>query len=97
MTTNRHPVDELADVRAEIKALQKQEQILRDRILNGECSLTGDDHGAEVIMQRREMLDTKAVRWKFSREELAKFMKTTEVAIVKLSKLGNGDSHEWVD
>jgi thymidylate synthase len=97
MTMNRHPVDALADVRQKIKMLQEREWQLRDMILRGQCQAVGDEYEAEVVMQRRETLDTKAVKWKFSREELAQFMKTTEVAIVKLSRLGNGDSHEWMD
>jgi len=33
MTRNRHPADELADVRAEIRALQEREAELRMRTL----------------------------------------------------------------
>lgn len=97
MTTNRHPVDELADVRKQIKTLQKHEQILRDRILSGEYGLIGDEYEAAVAIQRREMLDTKEIKSRLSLEVLSRFVRTLDVTIVKLAKLGSGDSHEWMD
>lgn len=96
-TTNRHPVDELADVREQIKAYEAKERRLRDIILNGECGSVGNEYEAEVVIQRRETLDTKEIKRQFGWERLAQFMRTTEVAIVKLERLGNGDSHEWMD
>lgn len=97
MTTNRHPVDELADVREQIKKLQEREWQLRDMILRGLCQTVGDEYEADVVMQCRETLDTKEIKRQLGRERLAQFMRTTEVVLVKLSRLGNGDSHEWVD
>jgi hypothetical protein len=41
--TNRHPTDELADIRGQIKTLQERESKLRAMLLNGDCDLTGDD------------------------------------------------------
>lgn len=97
MTTNRHPVDELADVRAEMHRLEKRERELRKMILNGECLSMGDDYEADVVMQRRNTLDTKEIKRQLGLEALQRFMFTKEVAIVTLSRLGNGDSHEWMD
>lgn len=97
MTTNRHPVDELADVREQIKKLEGRELQLRAAILRGECSLSGDEYEANVVKQRRETLDTKEIKRQLGRERLAQFMRATEVAIVKLEKLGAGDSREWAD
>lgn len=95
-TTNRHPVDELADVREQIKKLQEQERQLRDRVLE-ETSFIGDEYRAEIVMHHRETLDTKAIKREFGRERLEQFLKRAEVLIVKLERLENGDSHEWTD
>jgi hypothetical protein len=97
VTTNRHPVDELADVRKEIKKLEARERELRRVVLNGDCQSTGDEYEAVVVMQRRETLDTNGIRVEFGRERLAKFMRATEVAVVKLQRLGTNDSNEWTD
>jgi len=48
---NRHPVDQLAEVRAQIRVLQEEEEKLRAEVLNGDCGLTGDDYVA--IIQTR--------------------------------------------
>jgi hypothetical protein len=97
MTTNRHPVDELADVRAQMHRLEQRERELRKMILDGECLPIGDDYEADVVMQRRNTLDTKEIKRQLGLEALQRFMMSTEVAIVKLSRLGNGDSQEWRD
>jgi hypothetical protein len=97
MTTNRHPVDELADVRAQMHELEKRERELRKMILSGECDTVGDEYEAAVVMQRRSRLDTREIKRQLGLEALERFMMSAEVAIVKLERLGNGDSHEWTD
>jgi hypothetical protein len=97
MTTNRHPVDELADVREQIKKLEARERELRNIVLSRECSFVGDEYEAAVVMQRRSRLDTREIKRQLGLEALQRFMMSTEVAIVKLARLGNGDSHEWTD
>jgi len=59
---NRHPVDELADVRAQIKTLQAREAELRAMVLNGECELAGDDYVAVVQTRPRNGIDLLALR-----------------------------------
>jgi hypothetical protein len=97
MTTNRHPVDALADVRQKIKMLQEREWQLRDMILRAQCQTVGDEYEAEVVMQRRETLDTKEMKRQLGLEALQRFTRTTEVMLVKLSRLGNEDNLEWAD
>jgi hypothetical protein len=96
MTTNRHPVDELADVREQIRRLQMRERELRDCIMEG-SSFIGDEYRAELHMQRRETLDTKEMKRQLGLEALQRFTRTTEVMLVKLSRLGNEDNLEWAD
>jgi cell pole-organizing protein PopZ len=70
MPSNRHPVDQLAEVRAQIKALQSREDDLKEQVLTrltdnpqrGETqTVDGDDFVAAVSCVERETLDRKAV------------------------------------
>jgi hypothetical protein len=62
MTTNAHPVDELADVRSRIKALEEREGQLRDELLSGRCGLEGDDHVAQLVSTPRAWVSLKTAR-----------------------------------
>lgn len=42
MTSNRHRVDELSDVRSEMKRLKAREEEIRDLILGGRCEPCGE-------------------------------------------------------
>jgi hypothetical protein len=68
MIRNRHPADELADVRAEIKQLQIREAELRIELM------TSDRHGVQwtaiVETKNYERLDTKAVIEHLGREAM---------------------------
>lgn len=62
---NRHPVDELADVRAQIKELQEKEYTLRVEVsvlMGDNDSLGGDEFIAKQILSNRAgAIDTKAL------------------------------------
>ena len=60
MIMNRHPVDELADIRATIRQLQEREGNLRAAILAGACSLSGEQHLATVTAQSTRRFDKAA-------------------------------------
>jgi hypothetical protein len=60
--TNRHPTDELADIRGQIKTLQERESELRAMLLNGDCDLTGDDYVAVIRIMPCPRLDVQALR-----------------------------------
>jgi hypothetical protein len=45
---NRHPADELADVRAGLKRLQEREGELRALLLAKNADLVGDEYSAEI-------------------------------------------------
>ena len=57
MVLNRHPVDDLADIRATIRHLQERADNLRAAILAGACSLSGEQHLATVTAQSTRRFD----------------------------------------
>ncbi len=61
MSSNRHPVDQLADVRAEIRRLQAQETELKSTVsmmMGSADSLGGDQYiASQKIMTRKGGLD----------------------------------------
>jgi hypothetical protein len=60
--SNRHPADELAEVREKIRALQAREAELRDMLMHGNCGLVGDDHVAVIKTMPRTRIDLPALR-----------------------------------
>jgi predicted nucleic acid-binding Zn-ribbon protein len=73
---NRHAVDELADVRREIKRLQAAEEELRDAILAGREELIGDEFEAEIREKMNRRIDTA----KLEKELGSEFLKPYRVA-----------------
>lgn len=80
---NRHPVDELYDVRQEIHDLKKTENRLRNKIINGTCSLYGDQYEAVICNQERHIVDVDAIRREMGPDWVRRFMKITTVTVVK--------------
>jgi hypothetical protein len=65
MISNRHPADELADVRSEIRRLQTREAELRVELLAGQCGLVGDDNVVTITERDQCRLDLIAVRKRY--------------------------------
>jgi N-methylhydantoinase B/oxoprolinase/acetone carboxylase alpha subunit len=82
--TNRHPVDQLADVRVQIAALKAREDELRKLILSGEADYRGDEWWADITTQSAKRIDTAAVREAFSEERLAPFMRESVTKTIRL-------------
>jgi len=55
MLSNRHPADELAELRMQIRRLKARENDLRKALLHGTCGLLGDDHRVVMHKQRRRV------------------------------------------
>jgi hypothetical protein len=53
----RHPVDQLADIRAEIKLLKQREEALRSEVLASPEDLSGDENEATVCETAVERVD----------------------------------------
>jgi hypothetical protein len=75
-TSNRHPVDELGDIRAEIKRLEERAEALREQIIDGKCSLAGDEYRARIKQQSTWRLNLNALQEHFAPEVLAQFHET---------------------
>ena len=84
--SNRHPVDALADLRAEIKALQERETALRQVLLVDDADLVGNEWQAEVRPWRQERVNTKTAIEHFGRPALAPFLKVIESDAVYLKR-----------
>jgi hypothetical protein len=83
--SNRHPADQLAEVREQIRELQAKEDGLRKMLLSG-GDLVGDDYAASIQTQSHSRLDTVKARRHFG-DLLAPFMLKREVVQVKLRRV----------
>lgn len=86
MRTNRHPVNELADIRAEMRRLKAREDEIRETILGGSCGLSGDQHDADVHVTTTERVDTTALRKEMGLERLRPFLRKSEVRTIRISQ-----------
>lgn len=93
---NRHPVDELADVRGQIKTLQDRESDLRDKILKAlperldpdePQTVAGDEHSASVSVSTRETLDRAKVAVLLSKPKLQSCLKTSTAITIRVTAL----------
>lgn len=91
---NRHPVDRLAEVRAEIKSLQAEEDQLKGHIhallpdtpMPGETqTVTGDEHIASVAFVERETLDRKAVEAVLSKRRFEACLKKSGSLTIRVT------------
>ena len=94
MVLNRHPVDDLADIRATIRHLQERADTLRAAILAGACSLTGEQHLATVTARSTRRFDKAAAIRALGMERLRPFMSEAQVKIVKV-RAPCGDPLRW--
>jgi hypothetical protein len=83
--SNRHPVDQLGDVRAEIRRLQEREEALRLQVIEGKCSLVGDEYRARIKQQSSNRLDLYALRKHFG-DRLAPFRENRTVDAVYVER-----------
>jgi hypothetical protein len=81
---NRHPADELADVRGEIERLERREQELRSYLLSHPDDRVGSEHVAMVGSQRRKRVDLKALADEIGVSLLARFTRYASCAVVRL-------------
>src|SRR4029077_15998416 len=84
--TNRHPVDELADVRAERRRLEEREAELRNILLAHGADLDGDDYQARILHRHYPRLNYGLVVCRFGEEAAAECCKTAEATTIKLGK-----------
>ena len=82
---NRHPADLLADTRAEIKALQKRENELRQQLIES-GDLIGAEWKAQIVNRIQGRLDCSAVIKHFGKTALQPFLKMLEFDQVYLKR-----------
>lgn len=71
---NRHPADELADVRADIKQLKAREDELRQVLIADNASLVGAEWEADIKLHSYETVRSKAAIQTLGRELLTPFI-----------------------
>jgi hypothetical protein len=86
MTANRHPVDELSDIRSEMKRLKAREDEIRDLILSERISTTGDQWDVSVSISSQERVDTAALRKHLGPDAIAPFIRQAVVKTIRLSE-----------
>jgi hypothetical protein len=81
---NRHPADELADVRSEIRRLQEREEALRAHLLEHPEDRVGDDYTVSISSQSRKRVDLKRLADEIGASLLARFTIFTTSLVVRL-------------
>jgi hypothetical protein len=81
---NRHPVDELADIRAEIRRLEEREQELRTYLLEHPHDRSGAEFVATIGEKRRRHVDLHALANEIGHSLLQRFTSFTSVTEVRL-------------
>lgn len=90
-TANRHPSDEIADIRDQIAALKTRETQLRDALLTAELSdRIGEEWIAEIKESKSSRLDNDALRKHFGLEALQPFMRESVIKSIKLISVRTG-------
>ncbi|MEY9183137.1 hypothetical protein ABIG06_004718 [Bradyrhizobium sp. USDA 326] len=80
---NRHPVDQLADVRAEIKLLREREQQLRAEILRT-GDMIGDDNEATLTEMATERVDLELMKQELGMITVRPYLRKQMVARLQL-------------
>lgn len=88
--TNRHPADELADIRSEIQKLEKRETELREYLIGNQHDLDGDEFSVFLTKMSRTTVDRKAIEKAMGKSWLEKFLKNSEmIRVVVRERVAN--------
>ena len=80
---NRHPVDQLGDVRAEIRALREREALLRSEVLESKAGLVGDEYEATLFRSIVERVDVALMKRELGMQFLQPFLREQVVNTVR--------------
>jgi transcription elongation GreA/GreB family factor len=72
---NRHPVDELADLREQNRQIEQRIEELRELIISGACGLVGDEHTATLKVRAGRRVDIRELQRAFGAEAVAPFVR----------------------
>jgi hypothetical protein len=81
---NRHPADQLADIRSKIRRLQDREEELRDWLLEHPEAHQGEEFQVEVGTQQRRKVNLRGLADAIGASVLERFTRCTTVTVVKL-------------
>lgn len=84
--TNRHPVDELSDVRLEIRQLKLRESELRVELLADGAGRIGEEYEALVSDSTRQTFDVRAAIEALGMDVLRPFYRKTTCHVLKLKR-----------
>jgi hypothetical protein len=88
---NRHPADELADIRDQIAVLKTRGTKLRNALLSAEQSdRIGEEWIAEITQWKSNRLDNAALKKHFGLEALQPFMRESVTKSIKLISIQTG-------
>ena len=88
---NRHPADELGDVRERIAEFKEREAELREILIAAtDAERIGDEWIAHVSEQHKRLLDREALTEHFGAEALQPFMRESVVTMLKLKDACTG-------
>jgi hypothetical protein len=83
---NRHPVDELAEIRAERRRLAEREDVLRRQLLEPGADLEGDAYCAHIHRFEREELNRAALERRFGEAAVAACLRPVRYQIVAVNR-----------
>jgi len=86
MMQNRHPADKLAEVRSQIKCLEREEELLRNYLLEHPSDRTGEEHVAIVSSQNRRRIDLRGLADEIGASVMARFTSFRAALIVRLQQ-----------
>ncbi len=84
---NRHIVDQLADVREQIKLLKEQEEFLKNKIVSmGQNTVSGDEYVATASLGESSRLDRAKVEAAMGTAWVRKHLSTSKFITVRLTR-----------
>jgi hypothetical protein len=86
---NRHPVDELADVRKQQRQIEERIEELRGLIISGACGLVGAEHAATLKVRTNRRVDIKELQREFGEEAIAPFVREHRATHVIIQEFEN--------
>jgi hypothetical protein len=92
MNTNRHPVDELADLRATRKRLDDREAELRTILLAAGADLYGSDHTARIVTAEQRRLSRKLLKERFGPNAITQCSEAVTIVYIHLENRTTGEA-----
>ena len=82
--TNRHPVDQLADVREMIREMKEREDALRTALMAPGADLCGAEFKGRLVTSVRSVLDRDALEARFGTEAVKACCRDAQSTAVRL-------------